>query len=140
MISRRISFAAIAALVCTVVAARMPMKWTATLAPQGGTSIAGTATVEPAGGQSKATVTLTGGAPNATYPWHVHAGACGGNGKVVGPATAYTPLKTDTYGAAKVTVTLPFAAPDSGSYYVNIHKSPTDMGTIVSCGNLTMAM
>jgi hypothetical protein len=140
MISRRISFAAIAALVCTVVAARMPMKWTATLQPGSGSSISGSATVEPAGGQSKATVTLTGGSPNTTYPWHVHAGACGGNGKVVGPATAYTPIKTDAYGGGKVTVTLPFAAPDSGSYYVNVHKSATDMGTIVSCGNLTMAM
>jgi hypothetical protein len=28
--------------------------------------------------------------------------------------------------------------PTSGDYYVNIHASPTDMGTIVSCGNLGM--
>lgn len=138
--SRRYSFAAIAAVVCTLVAARMPMKWTATLAPQGDSKISGMASVTPAGGQSSATVSISGGTPNATYPWHVHAGKCGDNGKIVGPATAYTPLKADSYGAAKVTVTLPYAAPDSGAYYVNIHKSPSEMATIVSCGNLTMAM
>ena len=118
------------------------MKWNATLAPQGGTQVAGTVAIEPASGGSstKATVTITGGEANATYPWHVHSGKCGDNGGVVGQAPAYTPIKIGKDGKGKVEVTLPFAIPDNGAYYVNIHKSSTDMGTIVSCGDLSMAM
>ncbi|HWZ60059.1 MAG TPA: hypothetical protein VNW46_13875 [Gemmatimonadaceae bacterium] len=117
-----------------------PMKWTATLAPQGSSKIAGTATVAP-DGASKMTVTvsITGGDPNATYPWHVHTGKCTA-GPVYGPGSAYKPIKADASGAGTVTVTVPVASPESGDYHVNVHKSPSDMGTIVSCGELTMAM
>jgi hypothetical protein len=126
--------------VSAVVAAHAPMKWSATLAPKGGTTIAGSATVDPAGA-SKATVTvmLTGATPGATYPWHIHSGSCTSAGGVVGPASAYTPITVGADGTGKVTVTLPIAAPDEGHFYVNIHKSASDMGTIVSCGNLGMA-
>jgi hypothetical protein len=119
-----------------------PMKWSAKLAPQGGTNIAGTATVEPGKDASSthATVNLTGGDPGATYPWHVHSGKCGENGPVVGQASAYTPITVSKSGSGKVDLTLPFTIPSSGSYYVNIHKSASDMGTIVSCGDLSMQM
>ena len=118
------------------------MKWGGKLAPQGGTTVAGQVTVEPGANASSthATVTITGGAPNATYPWHVHSGKCGDNGAVVGQASAYTLIKIGKDGNGKVDVTLPFAIPDNGAYYVNIHKSSTDMGTIVSCGDLSMSM
>jgi CHRD domain-containing protein len=118
-----------------------PMKWSVKLAPQGGTNVAGTATVEPGKDASSthATVSLTGGDAGATYPWHVHSGKCGDNGGVVGVASAYTPITISKSGSGKVDVTLPFAIPDNGSYYINIHKSASDMGTIVSCGNLTMS-
>jgi hypothetical protein len=123
-----------------VAAAVAPMKWTATLAPQGGSKIAGTASVVPAGdAKSTVTISITGGSPSTTYPWHVHTGKCGPGG-VYGPASAYTPIKTDTYGAGTVTITLPAASPADGDYHVNVHKSPSDMATIVSCGDLTMAM
>jgi hypothetical protein len=123
-----------------IAAAVAPMKWTAALAPMGGSKIAGTATVAPAG-DAKATVmvSITGGTPNATYPWHIHVGKCPGGG-VYGPASAYTPIKTDASGAGTVTITLPAASPESGDYHVNVHKSASDMATIVSCGDLTMAM
>jgi CHRD domain len=117
-----------------------PMKWTTKLAPQSGTNISGTATIEAAASSTHATVQLTGGDPGATYPWHVHSGKCGENGPVVGQASAYTPIKMSKSGTGKVDLTLPFTIPDNGSYYVNIHKSATDMGTIVSCGDLSMGM
>lgn len=119
-----------------------PMKWSAKLAPQGGTKVSGTVSVEPGKDASSthATVTITDGDPGATYPWHVHSGKCGDNGGVVGQASAYTPIKIDKSGKGKVDVTLPFAIPDNGAYYVNIHHSPSDMGTIVSCGDMSMAM
>lgn len=135
-----IRIAALIALSSVAIAA--PMKWGGKLMPQGGTTVAGSVSVEPGSSASSthATVTITGGEAGVTYPWHVHSGKCGDNGAVVGQAGAYTPIKIGKDGNGKVNVTLPFAIPDNGAYYVNIHKSATDMGTIVSCGNLSMAM
>jgi hypothetical protein len=131
---------ALAAAAVAFTAAVAPMKWTAALSPMSGSKISGTATVTP-DGASKMTVTLsiTGGDANTSYPWHVHTGKCGPGG-VVGPGSAYTAIKTDGTGAGKVTVSVPVAAPDAGDFHVNVHKSAADMGTIVSCGDLTMAM
>lgn len=118
------------------------MKMTATLTPQKGGTIAGTATVEPGtgAGTTVATVSITGAKPGAVYPWHVHIGKCGmtPGGKVWGDASAYKPLTAGSDGTAKGTATISLAVPMSGDYYVNIHASPSDMGTIVSCGNLGM--
>jgi len=131
---------ALAAAAVAFTAAVAPMKWTAALSPMSGSKISGTATVTP-DGASKMTVMLsiTGGDANTSYPWHVHTGKCGPGG-VVGPGAAYTAIKTDGSGAGKVTVSIPVAAPESGDFHVNVHKSAADMGTIVSCGDLTMAM
>jgi hypothetical protein len=118
------------------------MKMTATLAPAKGGTIAGTATVEPgtSSGTTVATVSLTGAKPGAVYPWHVHVGKCGmtPGGKVWGDPSAYKPLTAGSDGTAKGTATISMAVPMSGDYYVNIHASPSDMATIVSCGNLGM--
>jgi hypothetical protein len=119
-----------------------PMKWGGKLAPQGGTAVAGSVSIEPGANASSthAVVTITGGEPGTTYPWHVHSGKCGDNGAVVGQAPAYKPITIGKDGTGKVDETLPFAIPDNGAYYVNIHKSAKDMGTIVSCGDLSMSM
>lgn len=118
------------------------MKMTATLTPAKGGTIAGTATVEPgtSAGTTVATVSLTGAKPGAVYPWHVHVGKCGmtPGGKVWGDPSAYKPLTAGSDGTAKGTATISMAVPVSGDYYVNIHASPSDMATIVSCGNLGM--
>ena len=116
------------------------MRWRATLAatPSGG-GIAGSLMVEPAQNPTltSARMMLTNGAPNATYPWHIHAGLCGTGGGIVGPPDAYRPLTTGASGNAEATVTLPFSTPTVGTFSVNIHRSPTEMGDIVACGNLT---
>jgi hypothetical protein len=118
------------------------MKMTATLTPQKGGTVAGTATVEPGtgAGTTVATVSITGAKPGAVHPWHVHVGKCGmtPGGKVWGDPSAYKPLTAGSDGTAKGTATISMAVPTSGDYYVNIHASPSDMGTIVSCGNLGM--
>ncbi|MFI5248855.1 MAG: hypothetical protein ACHQTF_02735 [Gemmatimonadales bacterium] len=118
------------------------MKMTATLTPAKGGTIAGTASVEPGtgAGTTVATVSLTGAKPGAVYPWHVHVGKCGmtPGGKVWGDPSAYKPLTAGSDGTAKGTATISMAVPASGDYYVNIHASPSDMATIVSCGNLGM--
>jgi Cu/Zn superoxide dismutase len=118
------------------------MKMTATLTPQKGGTVAGKATVQAGSGAGTtvATVSLTGGTPGAVYPWHVHVGKCGmmPGGKVWGDGSAYKPMTVGSDGTATSTATISMAPPSSGGYYVNIHASPSDMGTIVSCGNLGM--
>ena len=120
------------------VAAFAVTSYSATLAPPAGSSstVNGTAGVKG----SSAWVKLTGGTAGATYPWHVHVGTCGTNGPVFGSASAYKPVTigSDGKGDSKATLSMPL--PDTGSYYVNIHASASDMKTIVSCGNLAKGM
>jgi Cu-Zn family superoxide dismutase len=112
--------------------------WQGEIRPESGTSVAGSVMLAPAAtaGQSSATVTLTGAPANGTHPWHVHSGTCAEKGPVVGAPTAYPPLTADSTGAARTEATLPFATPTSGSYSVNVHMSPTQMGMIVGCADL----
>jgi hypothetical protein len=66
----------------------------------------------------------------------VHHGKCGNAGSILGPATAYPPLKIgpDSTGSATASVTT--SLPASGDYLVNVHASPSDLNTIVACGDL----
>jgi hypothetical protein len=116
------------------------MKWTATLESMNGSTVKGTASLAPgtAGGTSVATISITGGTPGATYPWHVHTGKCPG-GSVLGSGSAYKPVKAGSDGSGTATADLSVAAPASGDYHVNVHASPTDMKTIAACGDLKMA-
>ena len=125
------------------------MSWRATLArPATADSldapmnIIGSAAVRPAQNpsESQATVMLSNATPSATHPWHIHAGTCGSDGGIVGPATAYQPLVVDASGKAEVSITLPFSTPTQGDYFVNVHKSPTELGTIIACGPLSMGV
>ena len=114
--------------------------WQGEIRPESGTRVGGTVMVMPgAGGQTTATVTLTGAPANGTHPWHVHSGTCAEKGPIVGPPAAYTPITADSTGAARLEATLPFATPASGSYSVNVHMSPTQMGMIVGCADLKTA-
>ena len=117
------------------------MKWTATLKPGAGSKVAGAATFGPgsAAGTSVATISITGGTPNASYPWHVHSGKCGAAGGPVGAGSAYKPVMIGADGTGKATATVNVATPSSGDYHVNVHASATDMGTIAACGDLAMA-
>jgi hypothetical protein len=116
------------------------MKWTATLKGEGSSSMGGTATLAPgsSAGTSVATIEITGGEPNHTYPWHVHTGKCG-TGGVFGSGAAYKPVKTGADGSGKSTADLSVAPPQSGDYHVNVHASSTDMKTIAACGEFSMA-
>ena len=115
------------------------VQWSATLAAEGGGPIGGTATAVPSGAAATtAAVNLTGATPGAVHPWHIHTGRCGDNGPIVGPPAAYPPLTVGADGTAAVNATVPVATPVSGNFYVNVHRSATEMGAIVACGNLAM--
>lgn len=120
-----------------------PVTWNAALKPMSGFNVSGTAAVTPSatnaggatGGQT-ATVTLTQGAAGAVYPWHVHKGTCSAQGPIVGAASDYPPLTVGSDGAANALARISTKLDQGQSYYVNIHKSATEMGTIVACGEL----
>jgi hypothetical protein len=84
-----------------------------------------------------AQVQITGGSPSALYPWHIHTGTCAdGMTPIVGSPQLYTALGTSTDGSASLTADLPITIDATRRYHVNVHASPTDMGTIVASGVL----
>jgi hypothetical protein len=112
--------------------------WTAAIAGKDGSPIKGSATMKA--GKDAATteidVKYAGDTPSTTRPWHVHIGSCAKAGGVWGGGKAYAPLAGDAKGAAESKATIAMALPDTGSYYVNVHESATNMGKIVACGDL----
>ncbi len=120
------------------IAAFAATSYSATLTPPPGSPVPVNGTAGVKG--TSAWVKLTGGKSGDVYPWHVHVGMCGTNGPVFGDASAYKPITISSAGKGDSKATLSMALPDTGSYYVNIHASSSDMKTIVSCGNLTKGM
>ncbi len=110
--------------------------WRATLEPKDGSKVSGTVTVEAVGtDSSRATIEVSGAKPGSALPWHLHNGACGAAGAVIGSAAAYPALQVDKNGSAKAVVTLAVTTPVSGEYSVNVHASASNM-TPIACGAL----
>ena len=110
--------------------------WRASLSGQAGyTNVAGTATAKVLDGRTTANVQITGATAGAVHPWHVHEGKCG-SGAIVGDPSAYTPLTVGSDGKASQTANLAVSLNEAKDYHVNVHASPTDMGTIIACGDL----
>ena len=86
--------------------------------------------------RSQVSVTIANATPGGLHPWHIHEGRCGDNGPIVGDGAAYKPLAVDNNGNAAALARLSVSLPDNGAYYVNVHALATNMGTIISCGNL----
>jgi hypothetical protein len=86
--------------------------------------------------QTEAHVAIENAAPGGRHPWHVHMGQCGADRGILGPANAYPVLKVNGDGKADADAVLPLVMPRTGQYFVNVHASATNMGTIVACGNL----
>lgn len=114
-----------------------PTNWKATLKATDNSQVAGTATVEAIGADStRATVKVTGAKAGSELAWHIHTGACGAQGSIVGPPTAYPGIKVGPDGNAAGTAVLPIASPTMGEFAVTVHASTTDMKP-VACGALT---
>ena len=113
--------------------------YSANLAAMSGSTVHGTATVHSmTAGQQTVELQVSGATPGATYPWHIHSGSCAdGMTPVVGSPSVYTALGTSGDGTASLTATIPVTLDPNQRYHVNVHASPTEMGTIVACGDLT---
>jgi len=144
--SRRSSFVAATLLLLTLSSslayglARRHIAWDGLLMGIGTSKIRGP--IEMVGGKvlgtTLATVSYKGDTPEVSRPWHVHMGSCVKGGAIFGDASEYTPLRVDAKGTAEGKATLRVALPDSGSFYVNIHESATNMKKVVACGDLLL--
>jgi hypothetical protein len=80
------------------------------------------------------------GMSGTVRPWHIHYGRCGNDRGIVGNPNAYTPLRPGANGTASSSAVIAVQLMDGSEYFVNIHRSPTELQTIVACGQLTRGM
>lgn len=119
-----------------------PMKsgetWTASIAGRAGwTGASGTANARVEGDHTLATLILSGLPQGGPYPWHVHEGTCDTGGPIVGNAAAYPPLMVGADGRAEASARLlNLKLNEAKKYHVNVHRSPSDLATIIACGEL----
>ncbi len=110
--------------------------WRGTLSSVGGSSVSGTASGTTANEMSMVKVTLTGGTAGATYPWHVHEGKCtDASPPIVSNPSEYPPLVVGAGGTATANAHVTVKLNESKNYIINIHASPTNLGTIIACGD-----
>lgn len=118
----------------------IPAAWTGDVQAVGehGHSGFATVTVLP-DGETRANLTLRGGAAGGRHPWHIRAGNCGDDpSAAIGSADAYPPLQPDERGNASGTAILQAVLAPDGDYHVEIHQSADD-STVVGCGRLILA-
>ena len=85
---------------------------------------------------SKAVIHISNATPGGVHPWAIRTGLCGNENPVLGDASAYPNLKVDNDGTAQGGATLSTPFPTSGDYSLEVRASPSNMGTVIACGNL----
>src|SRR5215470_16346400 len=80
--------------------------------------------------QTQVTITLTGEPGAANEPAHIHSGAC------PSPGAVKWPLSNVVHGASTTTLDVPFSTINQSGFAVNVHQSPTSLGTYKACGNI----
>jgi len=114
-----------------------PETFNARLSSMGGSGVSGTSTARDMDGATHATISISGARSGGTHPWHIHEGRCGDpNAPIVGTMAAYPPLTVGGGGTATAQAHVPVELNEAKNYIVNVHASPTNMGTIVACGDL----
>jgi hypothetical protein len=86
--------------------------------------------------KTRASVSIENSVPGGRHPWHIHLGQCGADRGIFGPPDAYRPLEVGGNGRAESTAEIPLPLPASGQYYLAVHASSDNMGTVIACGNL----
>jgi hypothetical protein len=121
-------------------------RWNATLATP--STLAGAVQVQGTGwlgagpdrNTTRASVRITNATPGGLHPWHVHRGRCGADQGILGPPTSYGNLTVGSDGVATANVVVPQPYVTTGEFFVNVHASPSNLGTIIACGNLAPPM
>jgi len=89
-----------------------------------------------ASGSSKAVIHISNATSGGVHPWSVRVGRCGTDSPVFGDLSAYPDLRVDDDGAAQGGALHSVPFPTSGNYSIEVRASPTNMGTVIACGNL----
>ncbi|HJU64818.1 MAG TPA: hypothetical protein VJ596_04040 [Gemmatimonadaceae bacterium] len=117
-------------------------RWNATLGTPstlaGAIQIRGTAWMGSQSGsnETRVEIRLSNATPGGVHPWHVHRGQCGSDQGIWGDAGEYETITINDEGNGSGAATISEPTPSDGQYYVNVHASPSNLGTIVACGNL----
>ena len=114
-------------------------RWSADLAPpNGAVGPHGSVVVEPGRqpNHTRVRVVISGDAPGAVRPWHLHSGTCGEPSPIVGSELAYAKIRINSRGNGVAVIDLPIPFPEAGALFVNVHESVKAMETIVTCGQL----
>lgn len=114
------------------------LTWTADLQSRGGSGIEGTVTALSDQDGTRATLEASGAAAGEAHPWHIHRGACGSGGDIVGDADAYPLLSVGGRGEASAEADLGVILTPGEDYHVNVHQSRERLGEIVACGRLRL--
>lgn len=110
--------------------------WETTLTARNNSGVRGSSRAQAVGVGTGATITINNATPGAVHPWHVHVGTCATGGGIFGDAGDYPALTVAADGNASANATIDVALNEQSSYHVNVHRSPTDLGTIIACGDL----
>src|SRR5215203_3027712 len=99
----------------------VPETWDGTISAVGGSGVNATAKGTTASDMSMVTVTLTGGTPGATYPWHVHEGKCSdASPPIISNPSEYPPLVVGAGGTATANAHLTVKLNEAKNYIINI--------------------
>ena len=93
--------------------------------------VSGTATLEPDGDVTVVSLDLEGA--TGDHPAHVHEGTCDD----LDPNPAYPLTDVNDEGVSETSIDVPLATLLESPHAVNVHRSTEDIGTYVSCGNIT---
>ena len=106
----------------------------------GAVQMSGSASMAPdaTGTHTVVMVDLANASPGGRHPWEMHRGRCGPRTDygVFGSGDAYDALQVDDDGRATGRATIAMQAPRSGDFFVVVHASRANAGTVVACGNL----
>ncbi len=106
------------------------------IAANSGFEVEGDADVEALDQGTRVDIDIRGAASNSMLPWHLHEGTCGSGGAIVGDPAAYTPLAVGLDGTASSETDIDVTLTPGADYHLNVHKSPSEIETIVACGEL----
>ena len=85
---------------------------------------------------SKVVIHTSNATQGGGHPWQARTGNCGSDSPVFGDPAKYSNLKVDKDGTAQASAELDVPFPTSGQYSLVIFASPSNMNTIIACGNL----
>jgi hypothetical protein len=110
--------------------------WSGSLSARGGSGITGSFKALVNAGKTNVSVNLANAMAGQRLPWHIHEGTCDNDLGIVGDASSYPVIVVANDGTASVNTVVGVSLDEAKDYFINVHASPTNLQTIVACGDL----